>query len=102
MVPPSPATSDFLARFSRRRMWARALLWNAIGWAAGLATFFATQEAIIALLVLAVVVLGGFVWDVRRTVRLIVVVRRVREAHPEWEIERVLQEVRRLRPRKER
>lgn len=83
-------------------MWARAILWNAIGWGAGLATFYAIQDAIFAFLALAVVVLGGLAWDVRRTVRLIAAVRKVREAHPDWGIERVLQEIRRPRAGKEK
>jgi hypothetical protein len=85
--------------YGRRRRWLRAIELNVVAWALGLGAFFVTRNAILALFILAVILLGGFVWDTRQAARFIETVRLVRGEHPDWSKDRVFEEAQARRRR---
>lgn len=65
---------------------------NVAAWLLGIAAFFATGSAIVALVILGAILLGGFAWDARRAARFVETIRAIRAEHPDWADDRVFEE----------
>jgi hypothetical protein len=86
-------TDELLERYQRKGRRIRAVQITVAAWAVALVLFVLFHDAIVAVIVLGGILVGGFAWDLWRAARLIESVTAVKRDHPDWSTDQVAAEL---------